>query len=107
MSKFILIIAAAAICIFAQSQEVKAGNYVSGYFRSNGTYVAPHYRSSANSNFYDNYSTKPNVNPYTGKTGTRVTPPSYRTYRYSTPTYRTYRTPTYRYYTPSYRSSWR
>ncbi|WP_413944367.1 hypothetical protein [Bdellovibrio sp. HCB-162] len=43
---------------------------VRGYYRKNGTYVAPHYRTRANSTKYDNWSTKGNVNPYTGKVGT-------------------------------------
>ena len=43
---------------------------VKGHFRKNGTYVAPHYRSSPNSTIMDNYSTKGNINPYTGKPGT-------------------------------------
>lgn len=55
--------------------------YVNGYYRSNGTYVAPHYRSSPNQFKYDNYSSKGNTNPYTGTLGTQrnefSTPPSY------------------------------
>ena len=43
--------------------------YVNGYYRSNGTYVAPHYRSSPNSSTWDNYSTRGNTNPYTGQRG--------------------------------------
>ncbi|MEQ8628732.1 hypothetical protein [Ekhidna sp.] len=54
--------------------------YVKGYFRSNGTYVAPHYRSAPDGNFYNNWSTYGNINPYTGKEGTKVTPPKYRSY---------------------------
>lgn len=42
---------------------------VKGYTKKNGTYVAPHYRSSKNKSSYDNYSTKGNRNPYTGKKG--------------------------------------
>lgn len=42
---------------------------VKGYTRKDGTYVAPHYRSTPNSSKYDNYSTKGNYNPYTGKKG--------------------------------------
>lgn len=42
---------------------------VKGYTRKDGTYVAPHYRSSPNSSKYDNYSTKGNYNPYTGEKG--------------------------------------
>lgn len=46
-------------------------DYVEGHFRSNGTYVAPYYRSSPDSSLDNNYSTKGNINPYTGKKGTR------------------------------------
>jgi hypothetical protein len=42
---------------------------VRGYVRKDGTYVAPHYRSSPNSTKADNYSTRGNYNPYTGKAG--------------------------------------
>lgn len=45
--------------------------YVSGHTRKDGTYVAPHYRSAPNSTKADNWSTKGNVNPYTGKAGTK------------------------------------
>lgn len=44
---------------------------VSGYTRSNGTYVAPHYQTNADSTRNDNYSTRGNVNPHTGKEGTK------------------------------------
>ena len=44
---------------------------VSGYTRSNGTYVQPHYRTLPNYSIYDNWSTKPNINPFTGRRGTR------------------------------------
>jgi hypothetical protein len=57
--------------------SVEAGDvYVNGYYRNDGTYVKPHYRSAPDGNFYNNWSTKGNVNPYTGQTGTRITPPS-------------------------------
>lgn len=44
---------------------------VRGYTTKRGTYVAPHYRSSSNPKKSDNYSTKGNANPYTGKKGTK------------------------------------
>ncbi|MGF6412374.1 hypothetical protein OKW37_004044 [Paraburkholderia sp. MM5482-R2] len=47
-----------------------AGGYVSGYTRSNGTYVAGHHQTNPNGTKYDNWSSKGNVNPYTGKEGT-------------------------------------
>lgn len=48
-----------------------ADTYVNGYYKKDGTYVAPHYRSSPNGSTYDNYSTRGNTNPYTGKRGTK------------------------------------
>jgi hypothetical protein len=47
-----------------------ADTYVRGYTKQNGTYVEPHYRSSPNGTTLDNFSTKGNVNPYTGQAGT-------------------------------------
>jgi hypothetical protein len=44
---------------------------VKGHFRKDGTYVAPHMRSSPNASTLDNWSTKGNVNPYTGQAGTK------------------------------------
>ena len=49
--------------------------YVRPYYRSNGTYVQPHYRSWPDGNFYNNWSTYPNFNPYTGQQGSRYYPP--------------------------------
>jgi len=47
---------------------------VRGYTGKDGTYVQPHYRSNPDGNFYNNWSTKGNVNPYTGKPGTKTAP---------------------------------
>jgi len=44
---------------------------VRGYIKSNGTYVMPHYQTAPNATKLDNWSSKPNVNPYTGKAGTK------------------------------------
>lgn len=44
--------------------------YVHGYYRKNGTYVHGYHRTKANHTKLDNYSTKGNVNPWTGKPGT-------------------------------------
>jgi hypothetical protein len=43
--------------------------YVDGYTRSNGTYVNGYERSDRNGTTSDNYSTRGNVNPYTGQRG--------------------------------------
>lgn len=47
-----------------------AQTYVKGYHRKDGTYVQGYYRSNRNNTNHDNYSTKENANPYTGKSGT-------------------------------------
>jgi hypothetical protein len=44
--------------------------HVDGYFRNNGTYVAPHMRSAPDGNVFNNYSTQGNTDPYTGQQGT-------------------------------------
>ena len=44
--------------------------YVQGYQRQNGTYVQGYYRSAPDNTTYNNYSTRGNVNPYTGQPGT-------------------------------------
>jgi hypothetical protein len=44
---------------------------VRGYTRKDGTYVQPYRRSIGNSTRRDNWSTKGNINPYTGKKGTK------------------------------------
>lgn len=61
----------ALLAVAAFSSAVHADVYVRGYTRSDGTYVAPHYRSDANATRNDNWSTRGNVNPYTGKPGTK------------------------------------
>jgi hypothetical protein len=51
-----------------------AGGTVSvrGYTTSKGTYVAPHERTAPDGTRNNNWSTKGNVNPGTGKTGTKA-----------------------------------
>ena len=43
---------------------------VRGYYKpSTGSYIMPYYRTSPNNSKWDNWSTKGNYNPYTGKKG--------------------------------------
>lgn len=56
----------AGFAAFAQSTT-----YVDGYIKGDGTYVAPHIRTSPNSIKSDNYSTSGNTNPWTGARGTK------------------------------------
>lgn len=53
------------------SKSSKSEVHVNGYSRKNGTHVAPHYRSAPNGTKRDNWSAKGNVNPHTGKPGTK------------------------------------
>jgi hypothetical protein len=45
--------------------------HVEGYLKQSGTYVAPHARTLQNGIKADNFSTKGNVNFYTGEPGTK------------------------------------
>lgn len=58
-----------------------ADDLVRGHVNRDGTYVAPHYRTSPNNTRMDNYSTQGNTNPYTGQQGhvNPYSPPSYGT----------------------------
>jgi endonuclease YncB( thermonuclease family) len=44
---------------------------VRGYYRNDGTYVPAHKRTAPDESFNNNWSTVGNVNPYTGKPGTK------------------------------------
>jgi hypothetical protein len=62
----LLIAASIGLSAFAQGSR-----RVGGYTRRNGTYVKPHYRTRADRTQRNNWSTKGNRNPYTGKRGTK------------------------------------
>ena len=55
---------------------------VSGYTRSNGTYVQSHVRTMPNNTNWDNFSTKGNSNLFTGSTGYRARDYSSGAYNY-------------------------
>jgi hypothetical protein len=79
-----------AICVWLISPAfAQTTHSVRGYTRSDGTYVAPHRATNPNDTRADNWSTKGNVNPDTGKDGTvdpysnpaRSTDTGYQAYR--------------------------
>lgn len=45
---------------------------VRGYYRKDGTYVRPHVRTNPDSSFWNNHSSLGNVNPHTGRLGTKL-----------------------------------
>jgi hypothetical protein len=68
----ILALSATAVTSEAFARSPGGGSHgVRGYTTKHGTYVAPHRQTNPNSYLRDNWSTKGNVNPYTGKPGTR------------------------------------
>lgn len=70
MKKLIVSFLIAVAFLVSSAGFADAATRVRGYYKpSTGTYVQPHYRSSPNSSRYDNYSTRGNYNPYTGKKG--------------------------------------
>lgn len=56
----------------ASTPSPSSDRQVSGYVKKDGTYVAPYRQTQPNGDKQDNWSSKPNVNPYTGKRGTRT-----------------------------------
>ena len=80
MNRIALVLAFVASLAFTSEAFARGGggrggsggsHSVRGYVTKGGTYVAPHYRTNPNSYRLDNWSTKGNVNPYTGKLGTK------------------------------------
>lgn len=61
----------AFVLVLSVSGVASAATRVSGYTKSNGTYVKSYYKSDSDSFKSNNYSSKGNVNPYTGKKGTK------------------------------------
>ncbi len=60
-----------APCLITTDASARGSTSVKGYTKKSGTYVAPHQRTAPNKTKSDNYSTKGNTNPYTGKKGTK------------------------------------
>jgi nitrate reductase cytochrome c-type subunit len=71
MKKLLVFIAAAVLLASVASAQVD----VKGYWKDTNhdgvkdTYVQPHHRTAPNETIRDNYSTQPNVNPYSGERG--------------------------------------
>lgn len=51
--------------------HAKSSARVRGYTKKSGTYVASHRRTTPDKSKFNNYSTKGNYNPYSGKGGTK------------------------------------
>ena len=67
---FLTLILFIGLLSFSASAEARTVR-VKGYYKpSTGAYVMPSHRTSPNRTKLDNYSTKGNYNPYSGKSGT-------------------------------------
>lgn len=66
MRLILLALSTAVIATPAYAQTV----HVRGHVTKDGVYVPPHERTAPNETRADNWSSKPNVNPITGKSGT-------------------------------------
>lgn len=67
MKKLLVFIVLALATTFALGRDVA----VRGHVTKKGKYVAPSHRTSPDHTQRNNYSAKGNVNPYTGKKGTK------------------------------------
>jgi hypothetical protein len=65
------LISAVAVLSFTAVPAL-ADTYTRGYTRNSGTYVPPHYQSSPDRSYNNNWSVSPNANPYTGQRGTNA-----------------------------------
>jgi hypothetical protein len=69
-TKLFLLTAVGVLSFMCANAQVNPNNsYISGYTKSDGTTVQGYYKTDANSTNRDNYTTKPNTNPYTGTVG--------------------------------------
>jgi hypothetical protein len=74
-----------ALLLAVAAPTIAKDTYTKPYIRKDGTYVSGHYKSAPDSTKLNNYSTKGNVNPYTGEDGTvdpyKVQPTQVQPYR--------------------------
>ncbi len=59
--------------VSASAAQAQSYHYVRPYYRTDGTYVQGHYQTNPDNNLYNNYGTRGNIDPYTGRTG-RIDP---------------------------------
>ena len=60
-----------AFMIFASTESFAKSSYVRGGFKPSGSYTQSHFRSAPDGSKMNNYATKGNINPYTGKLGAK------------------------------------
>ncbi len=70
---FLVLALSSSHFVYAKSTGGGSGgsHTVKGHGKKDGTYVQPHRATNPNGTQKDNWTSKPNVNPYTGKQGTK------------------------------------
>jgi hypothetical protein len=63
------IVAAGLVFVLAAFQAAAGSHHVRGHLTRKGSYVAAHGQTNADRSKLNNWSTKGNLNPYTGKKG--------------------------------------
>jgi hypothetical protein len=72
MRRYLFAFVSVALVVASTVLPAVAGDVsVRGHVRRDGTYVQPHVRSAPDRSYNNNWSTSPNINPYTGQQGTR------------------------------------
>ena len=70
ISSILVLSLIAALANAKNSSAYSGGSHsVRGHVKKDGTYVPPHHATNPNNTQRDNWTSKPNVNPYTGKEG--------------------------------------
>jgi hypothetical protein len=69
---FFLLIATICLSFSPSSASAQRSTRVRSHINRKGTYVQPHRRMLPNRSRFDNWSTRLNRNPYTGKRGTHT-----------------------------------
>ena len=82
MRKFILLAVLFVLTGNVFSQTNSTYRYQQGYYKTDGTWVQPHYKTENNSTNWDNYSTTPNTNYFTQEKGSRARDYSPEAYNY-------------------------
>jgi len=71
-----IVLGAVALCLptlmMPPPAAAQASHSVHGYVKKGGTYVAPHHATNPDHTKRNNFSTKGNVNPYSGKPGNQA-----------------------------------
>ena len=71
IASIIFLLAFSGSAISKSASSGSGTHSVKGYVKRDGTYVQPHRATNPNHTQRDNLSSKPNVNPYTGKPGSK------------------------------------